>query len=105
MRAECLCGDIQIEIGGKVGPIVYCHCSRSGSLLASEGVGLGDPVSGWLAQLKPMSVMRPENTDAERGNLSLRRRFYATICEAVAGLRVQLLNLSPSRRPLGLLPL
>jgi hypothetical protein len=28
MRAECLCGGVQIQIGGKVGPIVYCHCSR-----------------------------------------------------------------------------
>ena len=28
MRAECLCGGIQIRVGGKVGPIVYCHCSR-----------------------------------------------------------------------------
>jgi hypothetical protein len=38
MRASCLCGGIQIEITGKVGPVVYCHCSRcrkaSGSAFA-----------------------------------------------------------------------
>jgi len=28
MRATCLCGGIQIEITGKLGPVVYCHCSR-----------------------------------------------------------------------------
>jgi hypothetical protein len=28
MRAECLCGGIQIEVTGKLGPVVYCHCSR-----------------------------------------------------------------------------
>jgi len=28
MTAECLCGGIRIEISGKVGPIVYCHCSQ-----------------------------------------------------------------------------
>ena len=28
MNATCLCGSIQIEISGKLGPVVYCHCSR-----------------------------------------------------------------------------
>lgn len=28
ITAKCLCGDVQIEISGKLGPIVYCHCSR-----------------------------------------------------------------------------
>ena len=28
MTADCLCGGIRIGVGGKVGPIVYCHCSR-----------------------------------------------------------------------------
>jgi len=28
MRAECLCAGIRIEISGKLGPVVYCHCSR-----------------------------------------------------------------------------
>ena len=28
MRAQCLCGGIQIEITGKIGPVVLCHCSR-----------------------------------------------------------------------------
>ena len=28
MRATCLCGGIAIQITGKVGPVVYCHCSR-----------------------------------------------------------------------------
>lgn len=39
MRAACLCGGIQIKIEGKLGPIVYCHCSRcrkaSGSAFAT----------------------------------------------------------------------
>jgi len=28
MTARCLCGDVRIEITGKLGPLVYCHCSR-----------------------------------------------------------------------------
>ncbi len=28
MTGTCLCGGIRIEITGKVGPVVYCHCSR-----------------------------------------------------------------------------
>ena len=28
MTANCLCGGIQISVSGKVGPLVYCHCSR-----------------------------------------------------------------------------
>jgi len=28
MTGACLCGGIRIEISGKVGPVVYCHCSR-----------------------------------------------------------------------------
>jgi len=28
MTGECLCGGVRIEIAGKVGPVVYCHCSQ-----------------------------------------------------------------------------
>lgn len=28
MTGECLCGGIRIEISGKLGAVVYCHCSR-----------------------------------------------------------------------------
>ena len=28
MNATCLCGDVRIAISGKLGPLVYCHCSR-----------------------------------------------------------------------------
>ena len=28
MSADCLCGGIRIEVSGKVGPVVFCHCSR-----------------------------------------------------------------------------
>ncbi len=28
MTATCLCGGVRIEIGGKLGPVVYCHCTR-----------------------------------------------------------------------------
>ena len=28
LTASCLCGGIEIAVSGKVGPLVYCHCSR-----------------------------------------------------------------------------
>lgn len=28
MRATCLCGGIEIEVSGRLGPVVYCHCTR-----------------------------------------------------------------------------
>lgn len=28
MTGDCLCGGVRIEISGRVGPVVYCHCSR-----------------------------------------------------------------------------
>jgi hypothetical protein len=28
MTADCLCGGVRIEITGKLGPVVYCHCSQ-----------------------------------------------------------------------------
>ncbi len=28
MTAECLCSGIRIQISGKLGALVYCHCSR-----------------------------------------------------------------------------
>src|SRR5205809_2866492 len=28
MNADCLCGGVRIEITGKLGPVVHCHCSR-----------------------------------------------------------------------------
>jgi len=28
MSGDCLCGGVRIEISGKLGAVVYCHCSR-----------------------------------------------------------------------------
>jgi hypothetical protein len=28
MTGRCLCDGVRIEISGKIGPIVYCHCHR-----------------------------------------------------------------------------
>ncbi len=28
MNADCLCGGVRIEISGRIGPVVYCHCSN-----------------------------------------------------------------------------
>jgi hypothetical protein len=28
LTARCLCGGVEIAVSGKVGPLVYCHCSR-----------------------------------------------------------------------------
>ncbi len=28
MTATCLCGGVRIQIAGKLGPVVYCHCTR-----------------------------------------------------------------------------
>ena len=27
-KGSCLCGAVEYEIGGELGPVVYCHCSR-----------------------------------------------------------------------------
>ncbi|HTH18165.1 MAG TPA: GFA family protein [Magnetospirillum sp.] len=27
-KGSCLCGAVEYEINGQLGPIVYCHCSR-----------------------------------------------------------------------------
>jgi hypothetical protein len=40
LTARCLCGGVAIEVSGRVGPLVYCHCSRcrkaSGSALSAN---------------------------------------------------------------------
>jgi hypothetical protein len=28
LTASCLCGGVQIRVTGKVGPLVYCHCTN-----------------------------------------------------------------------------
>lgn len=28
LTARCLCGGVEIEITGELGPLVYCHCTR-----------------------------------------------------------------------------
>ena len=28
LTASCLCNGVSIEVSGKLGPVVYCHCSR-----------------------------------------------------------------------------
>jgi hypothetical protein len=27
LAGQCLCGGVRFEISGKIGPVVYCHCS------------------------------------------------------------------------------
>ena len=40
ITGRCLCGDVQFEIDGKLGPAIYCHCSQcrraSGSAFAAN---------------------------------------------------------------------
>ena len=40
MTGQCLCGGVRFEITGRIGPVVYCHCSRcqkaSGSAFAAN---------------------------------------------------------------------
>jgi hypothetical protein len=40
LTASCLCGGIRIAVSGKVGPLVYCHCTRcqkaSGSVFSAN---------------------------------------------------------------------
>ena len=28
MTATCLCGGVRVEITGRIGPVVYCHCTQ-----------------------------------------------------------------------------
>jgi hypothetical protein len=40
LTGQCLCGGVRFEITGRLGPVIYCHCSRcrraSGSAFAAN---------------------------------------------------------------------
>jgi hypothetical protein len=52
LGASCLCGGVRIAVSGKVGPLVYCHCTRcqkaSGSAF-SANVNVRRRYWRWLA--------------------------------------------------------
>ena len=41
VKGSCLCGDVQIEVSGKISSIIHCHCSlcrkSSGTAYATNG--------------------------------------------------------------------
>ena len=52
MNAECMCRGIRIEVSGKIGPVVYCHCSRcrkaSGTAFGANADEVGFKFRRWI---------------------------------------------------------
>lgn len=105
MTAECLCAGIRIEISGKVGPIVYCHCS-SCRKASGTAFGANTDVRGkyWRVIAGKDLIREFESSPgvwrafcSRCGSPIYSRR---TTAPDVFRLRLGILNDDPERRPL-----
>ncbi len=105
MNGDCLCGGVRIEVSGKVGPVVYCHCSRCRK---ASGTAFGANADVWL---KYWRVLAGEDLIREfESSPGVFRAFcgrcgspiYSRRANApdVLRLRLGILNDDPGRRSL-----
>jgi len=105
MRASCLCGGVRIETSGKLGPVVYCHCSRcqkaSGSAFAANA-DLRSRYWSWLAgrELVREFESSPGVIRAFCGRCSSPIYSRRLADPETRRIRLGLLDQDPERRPL-----
>ena len=105
LTGKCLCERIQYEIDGKLGPVVYCHCSQcrraSGSAFATNA-----PV-----RRKYFRFLSGENAISEFESTPGKFRAFCSGCGApiysritsdpdTLRIRLGTLDSDPERRPL-----
>jgi hypothetical protein len=105
MTADCLCGGIRIEISGKLGPLVYCHCSRCRKAQGTAFSANTDVRTKYWRFVAGRDLIRefessPGVFRAFRGRCG--SPIYSRRSQApdVLRLRLGILNDDPGRRPL-----
>jgi hypothetical protein len=105
MNARCLCGGVRIEISGKLGPIVYCHCSRCQKASGTAFAANADVRRKYWHVVSGADLIREFASSAGVWRAFCGRcgsPIYSRRAEApdVFRLRLGLLDDDPERRPL-----
>lgn len=81
-KGSCLCGAVEYEITGSLGPVVYCHCSRCRKANGSAFAAVS-PVAGESFRIvKGQESLRSYHTDG-----GIDRVFCGTCGSPIVGKR------------------
>lgn len=79
---SCLCGAVEYEIRGELGPIVYCHCSRCRKANGSAFAAVAPVPAADFRLVKGEEALRSHRTDA-----GVHRVFCGTCGSPILGKR------------------
>ncbi|MBL8414702.1 MAG: GFA family protein [Propionivibrio sp.] len=82
---SCLCGEVEYEIDGALGPIVYCHCSRCRKSTGSAFTAVSRVASSDFRIVKGEEHLRSYRNDS-----GLHRVFCGACGSAIIGKRENL---------------
>src|SRR6185369_10377802 len=105
MNGECLCGGVRIEISGKVGPLVYCHCSQCRKASGTAFAANADVRRKYWQFAAGEDLVREYESSPGKFRAFCSRcgsPIYSRTRDAADTLRVRfgILNADPERRPL-----
>lgn len=81
-KGSCLCGAVEYEITGSLGPVVYCHCSRCRKANGSAFAAVSPIAAENFRIVKGQESLRSYRTDA-----GLHRVFCGTCGSPIIGKR------------------
>lgn len=79
---SCLCGAVQYEITGSLGPILFCHCSRCRKANGSAFAAVSAVAATGFRIVKGQESLRSYRTDA-----GVHRVFCSTCGSPIIGKR------------------
>ena len=105
MTGECLCTGVQIEISGKLGPVVYCHCSRCQKASGTAFAANADVREKYWRLISGSDLIREFESSSGVWRAFCGRcgsPIYSRRTEAPGVFRVRLglLDSDPERRPI-----
>ena len=81
-KGSCLCGTVEYEITGSLGPVVYCHCSRCRRANGSAFAAVSPVAASDFRIVKGEETLRSYRTDA-----GVHRVFCGTCGSPLVGKR------------------
>lgn len=81
-KGSCLCGAVEYEITGPLGPVVYCHCSRCRKASGSAFNAMSPVAAADFRIVKGQEYLRDY-----RNNAGVHRLFCGTCGSPIIGKR------------------
>ncbi|MHB1175307.1 MAG: GFA family protein [Sulfuriferula sp.] len=81
-KGSCLCGTVEYEITGSLGPILFCHCSRCRKANGSAFAAVSPVATSNFRIVKGQECLRSYRTDA-----GVQRVFCGTCGSPIIAMR------------------